>query len=494
VILLAAMGKSGADTASSVRYRDLGTVLVERNGAELPVGGVKPATILALLLIRMNRRVSADELMDALWGEKVSPRSRTTLESHVWRLRKLLDPDRPSAGSSVLVSDSGGYRLTAQPESADSARFISLAESAAAALSEGIPDRALLLADEALGLWRGRPYEPVSDALWAVPAVNRLEEVRDQLREHRVVAWVESGDPERALSELETMLTEMPYRERLWALRMRALHDCGRTMEALEAYRRARTVLLDEVGLEPGEELREQQRRILAQDDGQRAPARLRDQPLRVVVGDDHALVREGIVRMLERAGIDVVGEAADADEVLAAVRAQRPDVVVTDIQMPPDGTDDGLRAAIEIRGTMPDVGVIVLSQFLDDRYAIELVAGRADRVGYLLKEKVASPDVLVEAVRRVAAGGSALDPDVVDRLVNRARIGSPLDRLTSREKEVLALMAAGHSNTGIAARLFVTVPAVERHVTGIFAKLGLRESDGQQHRRVAAVLTYLQH
>jgi DNA-binding NarL/FixJ family response regulator len=272
------------------------------------------------------------------------------------------------------------------------------------------------------------------------------------------------------------------------------LHDCGRTMEALEAYRRARTVLLDEVGLEPGEELREQQRRILAQDDGQRAPARLRDLPLRVVVGDDHALVREGIVRMLERAGIDVVGEAADADEVLAAVRAQHPDVVVTDIQMPPDGTDDGLRAAIEIRGTMPDVGVIVLSQFLDDRYAIELVAGRADRVGYLLKEKVASPDVLVEAVRRVAAGGSALDPDVVDRLVNRARIGSPLDRLTSREKEVLALMAAGHSNTGIAARLFVTVPAVERHVTGIFAKLGLRESDGQQHRRVAAVLTYLQH
>ena len=239
------MGKSSADTASSVRYRDLGTVLVERNGAELPVGGVKPATILALLLIRMNRRVSADELMDALWGEKVSPRSRTTLESHVWRLRKLLDPDRPSASSSVLVSDSGGYRLTAQPESVDSARFISLAESAAAALSEGIPDRALLLADEALGLWRGRPYEPVSDALWAVPAVNRLEEVRDQLREHRVVAWVESGDPERALSELETLLTEMPYRERLWALRMRALHDCGRTMEALEAYRRARMVLLE---------------------------------------------------------------------------------------------------------------------------------------------------------------------------------------------------------------------------------------------------------
>jgi DNA-binding NarL/FixJ family response regulator/DNA-binding winged helix-turn-helix (wHTH) protein len=469
-------------------------MLVERDGAELPVGGTKPATLLALLLIRMNRRVSADELMDALWGEKVSPRSRTTLESHIWRLRRLLDPERPSASSSVLVSDSGGYRLTVPPDGTDSARFTALAAGAAAALADGVPDRSLALAGQALALWRGRPYEPMSDALWAVPAVNRLEELRDQLRENQVVAWVESGQPERALSELETLLTEMPYRERLWALQMRALQDCGRPSEALEAYRRARAVLLDEVGLEPGEELREQQRRILAQDQGPRGPARAEDQPMRVVVGDDHALVREGIVRMLERAGLDVVGEAADADQVLAAVRAHRPDVVVTDIQMPPDGTDDGLRAAIAIRQAMPDIGVIVLSQFLDDRYAMELVAGRAERVGYLLKEKVASPDVLAEAVRRVAAGGSALDPDVVDRLVNRARIGSPLDGLTAREKEVLALMAAGHSNTGIAARLAITVPSVERHVTGIFAKLGLRESDGQQHRRVAAVLAYLQH
>ena len=490
----AATGEPGASSAASVRYRDLGTMLVERDGAELPAGGLKPATILALLLIRMNRRVSADELMDALWGEKVSPRSRTTLESHIWRLRKLLDPERPSASSSVLVSDAGGYRLTVPRDRTDSARFTSLAARAAAALADGAPDRALLLADRALGLWRGRPYEPMSDALWAVPAVNQLEELRDQLRENQVAAWVESGQPERALGELETLLTEMPYRERLWVLQMRALAGCGRPAEALEAYRRARAVLLEEVGLEPGEELREQQRRILAQDAGPGGPDRLDDQPMRVVVGDDHALVREGIVRMLERAGLDVVGEAADADQVLAAVQAHRPDVVVTDIQMPPDGTDDGLRAAIAIRQAMPDIGVIVLSQFLDDRYAMELVAGRAERVGYLLKEKVASPDVLAEAVRRVAAGGSALDPDVVDRLVNRARVGSPLDRLTSREKEVLALMAAGHSNTGIAARLSVTVPSVERHVTGIFAKLGLRESDGQQHRRVAAVLAYLQH
>ncbi len=212
-----------------------------------------------------------------------------------------------------------------------------------------------------------------------------------------------------------------------------------------------------------------------------------------VVVGDDHALVREGIVRMLERAGIDVVAEAADAEQVLAAVRSHRPDVAITDIQMPPDGTDDGLRAAIEIRRTMPQVGVIVLSQFLDDRYAVDLVAGRPDRVGYLLKEKVASPRVLVEAVRRVAAGGSALDPDVVARLVGRARVDSPVDRLTPREHEVLALMAAGHSNTGIAAKLVVTLPAAERHVTNIFAKLGLLQSAGAKHRRVAAVLAYLQ-
>ncbi|MEW2500671.1 response regulator transcription factor [Amycolatopsis sp. CA-161197] len=213
---------------------------------------------------------------------------------------------------------------------------------------------------------------------------------------------------------------------------------------------------------------------------------------MRVVVGEDQALVREGIVRVLERAGFEVAGVASDAPAVLRQVRAHRPDVLITDIRMPPDLTDDGLRAALEIRSSDPDVGVIVLSQFLEDRYAFELVGDRAEGVGYLLKEKVADPAVLIDAVRRVAAGDTALDPDVIARLVGRKRVGSPLDDLTPRERDVLALMAEGHSNVGIAEKLVVTVPAVERHVTGIFSKLGLHQSASSRHRRVLAVLRYL--
>jgi len=196
---------------------------------------------------------------------------------------------------------------------------------------------------------------------------------------------------------------------------------------------------------------------------------------------------------MLERAGFEVVATAGDAVDLMRKTRAKRPDVMVTDIRMPPQRSDDGLRVAIEIRRTDPEIGVLVLSQFLEDRFVHELVGDRADGVGYLLKEKVADSAVLADAVRRVAAGRSALDHDVIAALVGRRRIDSPLDDLTKREREVLALMAEGRSNSGIADHLVVTVPAVERHVTGIFTKLGLHQSDAEQHRRVLAVLRYLQ-
>jgi len=214
--------------------------------------------------------------------------------------------------------------------------------------------------------------------------------------------------------------------------------------------------------------------------------------PLRVVVGEDQPIVREGIVRVLEREGFEVVGVAGDAPDLLRKVRAHKPDVVVTDIQMPPDHTDDGLRAAKEIRESQPEVGVMVLSQFLEDEYALDLVGERAEGVGYMLKEKVGDVAMFTDAVRRVAGGGSALDPEVVSLLVGRRRHNSPLDDLTKREREVLELMAEGRSNSGIAEELFVSVPAIERHVTSIFDKLGLRQTP-EQHRRVTAVLRYLQ-
>jgi DNA-binding NarL/FixJ family response regulator len=214
--------------------------------------------------------------------------------------------------------------------------------------------------------------------------------------------------------------------------------------------------------------------------------------PIRVVVGEDEPFVREGILRVLQEGGFDVVGTAADARELLRMAAAYRPDVVVADIQMPPDHADDGLRAALAIRAARPGTGVLVLSQFLEDTYAFALVADGAQGVGYLLKEKVGDLRTFVDAVRRVAGGGSVLDPDVVARLVGRARKAGPLDDLTPRERQVLGLIAEGRSNGGIASELVVTVSAVERHVTSIFDKLGLRQAP-DAHRRVLAVLKYLQ-
>jgi DNA-binding NarL/FixJ family response regulator len=215
-------------------------------------------------------------------------------------------------------------------------------------------------------------------------------------------------------------------------------------------------------------------------------------EPLRAVLGEDQIIVREGIASILGRAGITVVAAVDNAIDLVKVTKKQNPDVVITDIQMPPNLEADGLLAAQEIRATQPETAVVVLSQFLDASYALDLVGDDPSGVGYLLKEKVASPQVLTHAIERVVAGGSALDPDVISTLLGRKRAKDPLGALTPRERDVLALMAEGHSNTGIATQLFVSVPAVERHVTGIFTKLGLSQASSGQHRRVLAVLRYL--
>jgi DNA-binding NarL/FixJ family response regulator len=215
------------------------------------------------------------------------------------------------------------------------------------------------------------------------------------------------------------------------------------------------------------------------------------DGALRIVVGDDQPLILHGVAHVLNDAGFEVVATAADAVDLVRKARAHKPDVVVTDIQMPPDGTDDGLRAAKVIREELPDVGVLVLSQFLEARYVLELVGDRADGVGYLLKHRLGDLVTLTDAVRRVAHGGSALDSEVVEQMVGRRRVDDPIDTLTPKEREVLTLMAEGRSNQGIADHLVVTVAAVERHVTAIFSKLGLQQAS-QDHRRVLAVLQYL--
>ncbi|HMD12961.1 MAG TPA: response regulator transcription factor [Marmoricola sp.] len=214
-------------------------------------------------------------------------------------------------------------------------------------------------------------------------------------------------------------------------------------------------------------------------------------EPLRVVIAEDSVLMREGIASLLEGAGFEIVGKSSTADDLLLKVRSYKPHVAIVDIRMPPNHTDEGLVAAKEIREQHPEVGVLVLSQYVEPAYAMELIADDAEGVGYLLKDRIPDVDEFRSSVRRVAEGGSALDPAIVTQLVGRRRSDDPVETLTPREREVLELMAEGRSNQSIAQKLVVTERAVEKHVTSIFGKLRL-PATAEDHRRVLAVLAFL--
>jgi len=212
---------------------------------------------------------------------------------------------------------------------------------------------------------------------------------------------------------------------------------------------------------------------------------------MRVVIADDSVLLRRGAVRLLEDAGFDVVGEAGDGEDLLRKVRAHKPDIAVVDIRMPPTHVDEGLQAARIIREELPGVGILMLSQYVEERYVTSLLEHGAEGVGYLLKDRVVEVERFTDAIRQVAAGGSVLDPEVVSHMLGRRAKDQPLEGLTDREREVLGLMAEGKTNRAISETMFVSERAVERHVTSIFGKLRLPTTD-QDHRRVLAVLAYL--
>ena len=215
-------------------------------------------------------------------------------------------------------------------------------------------------------------------------------------------------------------------------------------------------------------------------------------EPITVVIAEDNVLLREGLTRLLQESGFEVSGQAGDAEDLIRKVGAHRPDVAVVDVRMPPTHTDEGLRAARTIRSEHPGTAVLVLSQYVEEAYALELLSESTERTGYLLKDRVSDVDAFLDAVRRVAGGGSALDPEVVSLLLGRRRREDPLEALSPREREVLGLMAEGRSNHAIAEALVVTERAVEKHVRSIFTKLSLPPTV-EDHRRVLAVLAYLQ-
>ena len=212
---------------------------------------------------------------------------------------------------------------------------------------------------------------------------------------------------------------------------------------------------------------------------------------MRIVIADDAVLLREGAARLLEDAGFEVVGEAGDGEDLLRKVRAHKPDVAVVDIRMPPTHVDEGLQAARVIRDEMPDIGILMLSQYVEEGYVTSLLEHGAEGVGYLLKDRVADVERFTDAIRQVGAGGSVLDPEVVSHMLGRRAKDQPLEGLTEREREVLGLMAEGKTNRAISETMFVSERAVERHVTSIFGKLRLPTTN-QDHRRVLAVLAYL--
>jgi DNA-binding NarL/FixJ family response regulator len=212
---------------------------------------------------------------------------------------------------------------------------------------------------------------------------------------------------------------------------------------------------------------------------------------MRIVIAEDSVLLRAGITRLLADAGEDIIAAVGDAEQLIDAVERHQPDLVIADVRMPPTFTDEGIRAALEVRERWPDVGILVLSQYVEERYATDLLAGDTAKLGYLLKDRVADVTDFVDAIRRVGGGGTALDPEVVAQLLARSRRRDPLERLTAREREVLELMAEGRTNAAIAQQLVVSDGAVEKHVRSIFTKLDLAPTE-HDHRRVLAVLQWL--
>ena len=479
-----------------MEYRILGPLEVVDEGEPVPLGRPKERLALAVLLLHANEFVSRERLIDELWGESPPPTARKAVNVYVSQLRKVLARN----GLDPIATADGGYRLEVDAERLDTARLQQLLATARERAAAGELEAAAELLREALTLWRGPTLAGLLLESHGRDEVAQLDELRLTALMDRIDCDLALGRHEEVLSELHVLVGEHPLRERLRAQLMLALYRAGRQADALEAYQQAREVLVEELGIEPSPGLQRLQKGILSQDEalelpaGIAAPSDAAYPPTRVVLAEDHYLLREGMRRLLEpNPGLEIAAVCEDLDSLLAAVEAERPDVVVTDIRMPPGNLDEGIRAADRLRVEHPDVGVVVLSQYLEPAYALALFEAGTERRAYLLKERIHDVGQLVAAIRAVAEGGSVVDPKVVEALVaeKTRREHSPLNELTPRELDVLREMAEGKNNAAIAEALRLSERTVEKAIHAIFLKLGLAWEPAV-HKRVKAVIFYL--
>jgi DNA-binding NarL/FixJ family response regulator/DNA-binding SARP family transcriptional activator len=485
-----------------VEFRILGPLEVVEDGQPVALGTLKERLVLGVLLLHPNEFVSRERLIDELWGESPPPTARKAVNVYVSQLRKALTRN----GVDPIATADGGYRFSGDAEALDLTHMQHLLADARERAAAGELEAAAELLREALALWRGPALAGLLLESHGRAEVAQLDELRVTALIDRIDCDLALGRHEEVLGELRVLVDEHPLQERLRGQLMLALYRADRQGEALDAYKQAREVLVEELGIEPSPALQRLQKAILTQDSALELPAEApaptgartaQERPFRstrLVLAEDHYLLREGMRRLLEaNPDLEIAAVCDDLDSLLAAVEAERPDVVVTDIRMPPTNLDEGVQASDWLRREHPDVGVVVLSQYLEPAYALALFEAGTEGRAYLLKERVNDVRQLVSAIRAVAEGGSVIDPKVVEALVaeKTRREHSPLNDLTQRERDVLREMAEGNNNAAIAKTLHLSERTVEKVIHSIFLKLGLAWETAV-HKRVKAVILYL--
>jgi DNA-binding NarL/FixJ family response regulator/DNA-binding SARP family transcriptional activator len=483
-----------------MQYRLLGPVEVWDGGRRVDLGraeSAKARCVLAALLRDPGELVTSETLGERVWDG--NPPGSAVRYKYVGWLRAALAP----YGVQLLFRDNG-YVIPVDPDQVDLHRFRRLVGQARNEAGAGRHEDAAAVLGDALALWHG-PALAGLPGRWAELFRNQLAEERIAAAVLRARAELELGRHTEAVTALAELHTERPTDETIARMLMLALYRSGQRAQALACYRRAEQHIHETLDTEPGPELRDLRRRIQAGDPGL-LPSRLiidaasagpdtepvtAERAVRVVIAEDSAVLRDSMTWLLSTRGHQVTATVADVEALNTAVGRFRPDVVIVDVRLPPTHTDEGLRAAVSLRRDHPGLGVLVLSEYIETRFAAALLAGQAGGVGYLLKDRVADVAKFIDALIRVADGGTALDPEVAARLLATSVHGDALATLTHGERDVVKLMADGRSTTEIAHSLAISASAVEERVTSVFHQLGLSLSAGHD-RRVRALLRYL--